>query len=248
MHWIVSIVIWFLLYAFVWCLVKQQCTKIESFVFTGVEDGPDIVLIGGTHGNEPAGADAMENLVSLLKTGGLRLARGRVTIIPKANPCGLKLGMRWQPHQMMLLHKMDLNRNYSMEEGDACDVSRSLQKIVQGKDYVYDAHEAWGWTQENRKSMGSAVYSGRTLEEHQLAQSVADAINRETSPSSHSKRFIAQDWHDQEGSLRWYCGKQGIPYVLVETTGQGNIQPLGLRVKQHMVAATTLMKELQMLA
>jgi predicted deacylase len=55
----------------------------DVFVFDGREAGGHILILGGTHPNEPAGFISAVVLVE-----NLRLARGRVVVVPRANASG----------------------------------------------------------------------------------------------------------------------------------------------------------------
>jgi len=235
----------------IYFLIKRKCSKIETYVFTSpteAYDGDgvseDILMVGGTHGNEEAGSIGLMKLVDELASGKLTLKKGRVTIIPKANPCGLKLGLRFLPHQLLAFSRPDLNRNYPQAPGqDAkCDVSQFIADVVKGKTFVYDGHEGWGFTKLQRESMGSGVYPGKSAYEKDLANRAVEELNK--SIPEENKKFISQpEWPDVNGSLRMYCDKMNVPYLLVETSGQNNLQPLPVRRDQHYTVAKFILKD-----
>ncbi len=55
----------------------------DVFVFNGAEPGGNVLVLGGAHPNEPAGF-----ITSVLVTENVRLKRGRLLIIPRANASG----------------------------------------------------------------------------------------------------------------------------------------------------------------
>ena len=129
----------------------------------------------------------------------------------------------------------DLNRNYS-SEGGSCTISKKVQYVLQQADYVYDGHEGYNFTQLIPSSMGSGVYPSKDKIAIHLATKLVDSINQ--SPylrdKEDYKKFITRkNWDLIDGSLRKFCQQLGIPYILVETTGQNNIQPISVRADQH---------------
>ena len=48
--------------------------------------GPSLVVLGAVHGNEVCGAHAIVRAIDDLTHGRLRLLRGRLTLVPVANP------------------------------------------------------------------------------------------------------------------------------------------------------------------
>ena len=63
--------------------------------FDSGKPGKHALLIGGTHGDEPAGSYALLIMQNLLKKGVLKLKKGKITIIHNVNPCGLYLDNRY---------------------------------------------------------------------------------------------------------------------------------------------------------
>ena len=59
--------------------------------FNSNKQGLKVLLVGGTHGNEPSGSHSLLVLQNLLKKGKLKLKSGKVTIIHNVNPCGYYL-------------------------------------------------------------------------------------------------------------------------------------------------------------
>ena len=73
-------------------------------------DGPVVLVTGGIHGNEPAGARAADQIRHW------PLKKGRLIVVPKANIPGLKAETRYMPGESKLLH--NLNRNFPMTDGE----------------------------------------------------------------------------------------------------------------------------------
>lgn len=254
-------------YLLLYCVVKDKCTTIERWSFTGLQPGPNILLVGATHGNEPAGGEALKELVKLFANKQLQLLRGTVTVVPVLNPCGLKLGIRYQPHNLMLggLHA-DLNRNYPKRPGEAaqCAVSKEIADEAVKHDLVIDLHEGWGFQAIDKESMGSGLYPGKSELAKRLSSQLVNDINSVIMPILPSQstdpskvQLMTQDdfkfaskpeWPDVKGSLRWHCDTNNKHYILIETTGQNDIVPLHIRKDQALFLVMRALKHLRMIS
>jgi predicted deacylase len=229
----------------IFLVYQSACNNIETYIFTSNTDGPTVLLIGGTHGNEPAGSVALLELVSNLELTGIK--SGKLIIVPQVNKCGLSLGIRFQPQNLLTLGltgSIDLNRSYS-EESPGCPIATQLNSVVSKADWVMDLHEGWGYHKENPMSMGSGVYYGKTEESEKVAEEITDNLNKEIPYPN--KQFVCKRWEEQPGTLRSLCDTKGVNYILVETTGQGNVQPLDVRSEQHLKLVTELLKKLNLI-
>ena len=61
------------------------------YIVEGAQPGPTVLLTGGLHGDEPAGARAAEQIRHW------PITRGRLVIVPRANEPGLAAGTRHLP-------------------------------------------------------------------------------------------------------------------------------------------------------
>ena len=68
------------------------------------EPGPVVMIVGGMHGNEPAGARAAEQIRHWT------VKRGELIVIPRANVAGLRARIRFVPNRSPATR--DLNRNF----------------------------------------------------------------------------------------------------------------------------------------
>ena len=67
---------------------------IEKYVFNGENNGLNLLILGGVHGNETAGVKAGLKVISELQQGKIKLKNGRLTIVPVCNPEAYKKGVR----------------------------------------------------------------------------------------------------------------------------------------------------------
>jgi predicted deacylase len=208
---------------------------------------PTVVIVGGTHGNEPAGSRAIEELIA----SGFRPKRGKVVCIPRANPLGLMLNMRWIPTR---LWNRDMNRNYPTEDGEMARdaLSAEICRVVEGADFVVDLHEGWGFHHKQPNSMGSGLYPNSSTVATQLSYDIQRGMNEnvvvmESAEDTYKQFVVELGKHPQLKSLKGFCEWKGIPYILVETSGQNDIQPMDVRKRQHLYVIYRVLKEYQMM-
>lgn len=70
------------------------------------QDGPTVLIVGGMHGNEPAGRWAAEQIQHW------PIARGKLVVLPQVNRLGLAADSRWAPDYRNDRKLRDLNRNF----------------------------------------------------------------------------------------------------------------------------------------
>ena len=84
----------------------------EYFVQDSGTPGPTVMIVGGVHGNEPAGANAADVIRQWPVT------KGRLVVVPRANVPALAANKRLIPN--LDTNLSNLNRNYpraGMDEG-----------------------------------------------------------------------------------------------------------------------------------
>ncbi|MEO9455040.1 succinylglutamate desuccinylase/aspartoacylase family protein [Chromobacterium phragmitis] len=65
-----------------------------SHRYQALKEGPALIVTGAVHGNEVCGAIAIRRLMAELEQGARKLAAGRLTLVPVANPLAYRLGQR----------------------------------------------------------------------------------------------------------------------------------------------------------
>ena len=220
---------------------------------TGVP-GPALVVLGGVHGNEPAGWLAAEAITKW------EPRAGALAVLPHANTRAIAGFAR------LVDGEGDLNRQYPGDSESSIATSRLAAEITAlcatlDAEVVLDLHESWAFFVDretdgfvNRAQTGTA-YLGQTLtggagpRGHQIAGQIAAIVNEDI--ANERELFIPRDgWayrrNDAGGqvqprgrsSLALGGYVPGLTPVLVET-GQRN-QPLERRVvhQQAVVRAT----------
>ncbi|WP_077001045.1 succinylglutamate desuccinylase/aspartoacylase family protein [Variovorax sp. KK3] len=67
---------------------------LRSHTFASLEPGPRLIVLGGVHGDEVCGTAGIERTLAELDSGALTLLRGRLTLVPVANPLARRLMRR----------------------------------------------------------------------------------------------------------------------------------------------------------
>ncbi|MDP9900431.1 succinylglutamate desuccinylase/aspartoacylase family protein [Variovorax ginsengisoli] len=76
-------------------LIPLPCDEtLRVHAFASTVPGPRLIVLGGVHGDETCGTEGIERVRAQLDTGGLQLLRGRLTLVPVANPLARRRGSR----------------------------------------------------------------------------------------------------------------------------------------------------------
>jgi predicted deacylase len=207
---------------------KKNIKYYDYIPFKNIGNRPHkICFIAGVHGNEPAGSVA---LYDLIKSGYFATQAGKnnlyIRVIPTVNTWGIKYNNRYQPN---LLYP-DINRNFI---GTGLEyTSKHIIKLINNFDLVVDFHEGWGFHLINSDSVGSTISPSRTNLAISIANNAVDRINK--SITCFNKKFMVLYNNSCEISKTLACFRecQGKHYILVETSGQNNLQSLNIRKKQ----------------
>jgi len=188
-------------------------------------DGPVVLVTGGIHGNEPAGARAAEQVRHW------PIKKGRLIVVPRANIPGLKAGTRHLPGESKLLH--DLNRNFPMTDGEL--VARGVLAVALWEfvefsrpDWLIDLHEGTDFHQINSES---------------VVPRMLQVVNAEIPDP---KKKLVRLRYPVNGSLARAAHErlQSVSMIL-ETTSKD--QPMSTRTRQHRLMMHTLLGQLGMI-
>ena len=227
----------------IYFFIYNYANDIEIFTIDSMKSGPTILLIGSVHGNEPAGSVALKTFMRSLKTDSL--TSGKLFVIPCPNKLGIIFNTRWLLHR---LNNRDLNRNFPRNNREIAEdpISKKIMEYVTQSDLVIDFHEGWGFHKMNAESMGSGIYPGKTKFSIILSNELLNHVNKHiTDPL---KQFsIEYNKHPDIKSLKNYVNFLGKDYILIETSGQDNIQPLDVRVQQDLQIINYSLKKIGIL-
>jgi predicted deacylase len=107
----------------------------KSVNYTGQGQGPRVIIMGATHGNETCGTEAIKRVMAEIDAGGLQIVKGSVTFVPIVNPLAYAQGTRSGDR--------NLNRDLSPKENpqDFEDrVANWLCPLLARHDVLLDLH------------------------------------------------------------------------------------------------------------
>jgi predicted deacylase/glutamine amidotransferase-like uncharacterized protein len=209
-----------------------------SYIHDSEKPGPTLMLIGGVHGNEPAGAAAAEAILHW------PLTSGKLVVIPRANVLALAAKKRLTPN--LGTNLSNLNRNFprvKQSEPPRGELAEAIWNFtIQSKpDWLIDLHEGYDFNQLNSKSVGSSVIFSRQKEAVAAADAMLEAVNATVTDANLK---FARRGPPINGSLAAAAADHlRIPAMILETTSK---QPLSKRVEQHELMMRTLLHRLGM--
>ncbi|MCH2180131.1 MAG: BPL-N domain-containing protein [Mariniblastus sp.] len=202
------------------------------YQYDSLVKGPVVMILGGVHGNEPAGFRAAMQIRNWT------VDNGKLIVVPQVNKLGLTANIRWIPEFRNDRKLRDLNRNFPRQSDPKTktEMAGALWEFIKDRkpDWVFDLHEGFDFHRVNPKSVGSSVIA--FPEQAELANHLASAANRHIPPEL-AFSVLAKSG-PVDGSAARACREQiGTKSFILETTFKD--QPISQRTRQHraMVAA-----------
>lgn len=210
------------------------------YVFTSNLPGPTVMIVGGIHGDEIAGWQVAQTLVTKDDY------RGKVIIIPKANILATTLQKRYPGQETKGVYQgisySDLNRVFpgkidgTITEQIAYAIIEEVEKYQ--PDYIVDLHESRrSYTDKKSPLIGDEIIYGNSKSTF-FAYDMVDLFNKEYLAVGDIK--FAVDNSAPMGSFNNYCGNNYEAIVLtIETNRQLN---LSRRIEQQLAFIEILFK------
>lgn len=210
------------------------------YVIDSNEPGPVVMIVGGIHGNEPAGTRAAEHIRHW------EITKGKLIVLPGANVPALTGKTRLIPD--MPKGCGNLNRNFPETAGEPgkCSLSKAIWSVVcsERPDWLLDLHEGYDFTQINSKSVGSSLIAATSPQATVQARRMLNAVN-ETIEDPNKKLVLKGP--PVAGSLARASSEiLGVKSMILETTYKD--QPLSLRARQHRIMVHRLLRDLAMVS
>jgi len=206
------------------------------YVREGGQPGPTVLVIGGIHGNEPAGARAASQIRHW------PIVRGKLIVVPEADVPSLRDGQRLMPTG----DDRDLDRDFprSADEPPRGDLAAALWRFVSQArpDWLLDLHEGLQPHRQSPKSSGSSIICGSDPAAQAQARRMLETI--EESIPGPDPRFILLHGAAEGSLARAAADRLGVRSMILETTFTG--QPLSLRVRRHRLMVHRLLADLGM--
>ena len=209
------------------------------YVVDSAVPGPTVLVVGGMHGNEPAGAHAAEEIRYWT------VSSGKLIVIPQANKAALALNARSQPATQEAGAR-DLNRCFPQREGQPPQgaLAEGLWNFVRDNhpDWLIDLHEGVGLSGTSSKSVAASIIAGNAQKVRKQAAQMIQAVNETI---GEEKAKFTPKVNPIGGSLaRAAFDRLGVGSMIVETSRTD--QALSLRIRQHRVVVHRLLADLKM--
>ncbi len=234
---------------------KDICNNLEYFYYgESTPTNKTILILGGIHGNEPAGSKAILQLMNDININKVKINNNRIIFVPYVNYCALRLNKRQVPFIGDLNRKFPITENYN--EDDLNPIVKKIIIMMKQSDFIIDFHEGWGFYKEKTGSIGSTITPTNTDISNQLADLVYDNLNK--SITEDYKKFtilVDETYNDKiknnpdkyaknediKYTLRYYANLTKENYILIETSGQNDIQDLDVRTSQARTIIDTVL-------
>lgn len=209
-------------------LVPATLYTTKAYIYEAATPGPAVMVVGGIHGNEPAGALAAKKFLDI------SLLKGTLIVIPRANEQALIANQRTLPEIE------DLNRAYPGKK-DGTPAQQITYEIVQlMKKYqvsmVIDLHEGYAFNYENHQSVGETILPGKDDTSILLAMDAVEYINKNIQEDKKKFTVLA---NPIAGSTADYANTVlKVPAFTVETSDK---QPLEDRINFSFTIAKFLL-------
>jgi predicted deacylase len=211
----------------------------QAYVVDSGHPGATVMIVGGAHGNEPAGAQAAEIIRHW------PLTSGKLVVLPRANVPALEAKRRTTPG--LATNLSNLNRNFpraGQDEPARGELATAIWALAleHKPDWMLDLHEGYDFNAINDKSVGSSVIVTSDATGQTVADIMLAAVNATITeaPLKFSRRGPPIN-----ASLARAAGEHlKIPGLTVETTSK---QPLEKRVRQHQIMVHALLHHLGMM-
>lgn len=202
------------------------------------KDGPTVMIVGGVHGNELAGARAAEIIRHW------PILRGKLLVVPRANAPALSADKRCDPNEPA--ETRDLNRNFPFKGGSDTPRGAPAQAIWQlaartKPDWLVDLHEGVDF-RETSKSTGGSIIRTNSDEVVRIAKIMLDAVNATIDDPKHKHVMLMPPI---KGSLA-RAANEGLAArtMILETCRKDRMD---VRVRQHRLMVHLLLTELKMI-
>jgi predicted deacylase len=212
----------------------------EFYIIDSGHPGPAVMVVGGVHGNEPAGAQAAESIRQW------PIQNGRLIVIPRANVPGLQAKKRLIPE--IETNLSNLNRNYpraGQTNNEARgELAQAIWKIATDNkpDWVIDLHEGYDFHQLNEKSVGSSIICFPLPAGQAAADAMLKMVNNFITNAE--LKFVMRHMPVDGSLARAAAEHLHVPGMTLETTDK---QPMELRVREHEIMVHELLAYLGMI-
>lgn len=184
---------------------KHKDKLLGAITYTAKEEGPHVLIIGGTHGNEPSGVKAIIKIHQYMMEDPKFHTRGKVTFL-LANPAAYLEDKRYI--------EFDLNRSFTETLADNFEGRRAqdIRTYFDGTtpiDRVLDLHSV------SRDNSQILVYSVRQPHSQELGQAISGISTHLAFHSEHIPGLLIGECYRHGGAtcLVVECGNHTDPHA-----------------------------------
>lgn len=213
----------------------------ELVIRRAATDGPCVLVVGGMHGNEPAGAAAAAQISNW------PLERGTLIVVARANPPALAAAQRFTPDVEKAIR--NLNRNFVVTADGVLTtgvMAPQLWKVVEQfqPDWVFDLHEGFDFNRINKNSVGSSVIADKDPETQAMSKLLTSIVDQEISDPD--RKFTPRGPPIKGSLARAAADATSAHAMILETTYKD--QRLAVRTRQHRRMMAAALHRLTLLA
>lgn len=140
----------------------------EAFINESTVSGPTAVVVGGVHGNEPAGSETAHRVTEW------EFDRGTLVVVPEADAVAGEAGTYTSPNG-------NLNRQFPTGQAPTTELAAELWDLITEHDpaVVMDLHSSMGIRDSDRGpyGYGQAIYPSAVGDSEQVANETIDYMN-----------------------------------------------------------------------
>jgi len=200
----------------VFYIYESTCLNPEVKIYDSKLDGPTILFISGTHGNEKAPIIAMDEFFETH-----RPTVGKAIIIDTVNYCGFLANIRNLPS---FTTNVNVNRQY--DDIDDNHLNDIITKYIHKVDYVFDFHEGKEYQYLDFNRIGNSVSTDMNIED---AARLTNLLNNKYDVVPWTT-YIRPAEKLVKGTLFDYCILNSINYTLLESSKD---VAMSLRIQQN---------------
>jgi len=207
----------------------------DLYIIESGKPGPVVMIVGGVHGNEPAGYTAAGHITDW------DIKKGTLLVLPQANKRADERNVRY------IRREGDLNRDFPQSASERADntLSRAIWSVLKKYDveWLMDMHEGYDYCKNpSNSSVGQSVVYYPSRGTYSVVSEIRDNINDDIS-NSYKKFSLIK--YPVKGSLARAAGQYlGIHSFIFETCDNQN---LSTRVNYQLKAAKNLMGKLDVM-
>ncbi|MEW6724396.1 MAG: succinylglutamate desuccinylase/aspartoacylase family protein [Bacillota bacterium] len=203
----------------------------KMYIIDSGKPGPDVMIIGGVHGSEPAGYMAARQMKSWTPK------RGRLIVLPEANKPAVDQKRR------VPSGGYDLNRAFPTYKGDTANTyhARAIWSAMQryGIDVLIDLHEGSNFHRVDSSSVGQSIIYYPSTRAKAMAYQAYTTLNRKVSLSREKFSLLR---YPVKGSIARAAGQYlGIDAMIIETCTKNRLSE---RIDYHLTAVRTILSYL----